>query len=294
VALKVFIMWSEESSRKVAEALYEFLKSVLQAPDYFISTEDVEAGQLWSNVIAGELEATHIGIACLTKQNLNSRWIHFESGAISKVSEKSKVMPYLIGVKKSDVEQPLAKFQMVKADKSGTRRLVKSLIAESSMLPWTPDEKAVMRSFSALWDELREVISSSAGEHQNNGEQQPQRADEDLMVEILSIVRRMERESTQTEGHIIGRHRRPSRAPRQVPVALDGQTIRLPEKEAELLLFLQDNPRVEFNRAALSEELNLTKNEVRQLWRSLSEKLGPRSGLIAEPSTGNFCYVGQK
>ena len=39
--MRVFIMWSGPRSKVVADRLYEFLESVVQNPQYFISTEDI-------------------------------------------------------------------------------------------------------------------------------------------------------------------------------------------------------------------------------------------------------------
>jgi hypothetical protein len=50
--MKVFIMWSGERSRMVAEALKSFLEAAIAAPRYFMS-KDIGAGEVWRNVIAG-------------------------------------------------------------------------------------------------------------------------------------------------------------------------------------------------------------------------------------------------
>ena len=52
------------------------------------------------------------GIVCLTPHNLESPWILFESGALSKRVAHARVSPYLFGLKVADVTGPLSQFHM--------------------------------------------------------------------------------------------------------------------------------------------------------------------------------------
>jgi len=70
--MKVFICWSEERSRVVAETLRIWLKRVIQELKPFLSTHDIRAGKRWIPEIAGELAETKFGILCLTAENLDS------------------------------------------------------------------------------------------------------------------------------------------------------------------------------------------------------------------------------
>jgi hypothetical protein len=63
--------------------------------------------------IANELQTTNYGIICVTKENIGSPWINFESGALSREIEKSFVTPFLFQLKPSDIQGPLAQFQAV-------------------------------------------------------------------------------------------------------------------------------------------------------------------------------------
>lgn len=188
--MKVFVMWSGNQSRKVAEKLREFLRAVIQRPRYFISTEDIESGAVWESILAGELENTHIGIACLTASNLESRWIHFEAGAVSKVTNHSVVIPYLIGLNPTDVSGPLTKFQFVNADRNGTFGMVETI---NRLLPeeeQTPTD-AVKTVFDALWPELEKQINDS---RENTRESKEEiRPTDDILREILQRLRAIER-----------------------------------------------------------------------------------------------------
>jgi TIR domain len=82
--MKVFISWSGGVSHRVAVALRDWLPYVLQSVDPYVSSEDIEKGARWSNEVGRELESTSYGILCVTRENLDSRWLNFEAGALSK------------------------------------------------------------------------------------------------------------------------------------------------------------------------------------------------------------------
>src|SRR6266852_8612587 len=101
--LKVFISWSGEQSRLVAEALKILLRRVIRC-EPFLSTH-IEAGSKWLNEIVRELGQSPVGIICLTAENQKEPWLVFEAGAISafarpllKADEtiEARVCPYLL------------------------------------------------------------------------------------------------------------------------------------------------------------------------------------------------------
>src|SRR3989454_7866890 len=115
--MKVFISWSGDRSRTIADVLRRWLPSVLQAVRPYFSPDDIAKGTRWSSEIAKELEASKIGIICLTGDNLSAPWLMFESGALAKNLDKSFVIPLLVGIKQSDVSGPLAQFQLTVFEK---------------------------------------------------------------------------------------------------------------------------------------------------------------------------------
>src|SRR5215831_3867968 len=125
--MRVFICWHESRSKAVAEALHAWLPKVIQKVDPWMSKRDIGAGARWRDDVARELERCDFGILCLTRENLKAEWIHFEAGAIARVLERGKVVPYLLGVDKSDLKDPLAQFQAARATADDTLELVKAL-----------------------------------------------------------------------------------------------------------------------------------------------------------------------
>src|SRR5205809_1046878 len=94
----VFISWSGERSEGVAKALYDWLPMVLQTAKPWISKEDIETGSRGLEQLGKALEAMSVGVICLTPENVEKPWIHFEAGALSKtMGDKTRVCPYLFG-----------------------------------------------------------------------------------------------------------------------------------------------------------------------------------------------------
>src|SRR5688572_11210003 len=108
--MKVFISWSGDLSRQVAELLAGWLSSVLQGVQPWLSSADIEKGSIWFSEIAKEIESVGIGILCLTRDNLTAPWILFEAGALSKGLSKNRVCPLLIKLEHSAIQRPLADF----------------------------------------------------------------------------------------------------------------------------------------------------------------------------------------
>ena len=182
--MKVFISWSGILSRRAAETLREWLPNVLQAVEPWMSAEDIEKGARWSSEVATELSSTKAGILCVTPDNLEAPWLNFEAGALSKTLEKTFVSPYLINLRPSDLKGPLVQFQATEANKLDTRRLVGTLnkALDDSAL----SEKQLDKTFEIWWPELesslQEIRSAKAP-------QRPQRADREILEEILALVR---------------------------------------------------------------------------------------------------------
>jgi hypothetical protein len=121
-----------------------------------MSQSDIQAGARWSEEIALRLEACSVGIICLTPDNLDSPWLLFEAGALSKTLEETYVCPYLFALEPSDVSGPLAQFQSSRADEPGTRDLVFTInqaLGEQAM-----DESGMEEVFRVWWPHLEQRL----------------------------------------------------------------------------------------------------------------------------------------
>lgn len=73
----VFLSWSGDRSKAVAEALAAWLGQVVQAVEPWLS-RDIAKGTRWGSEVADRLEKSRVGIVCLTPENLDAPWILFE------------------------------------------------------------------------------------------------------------------------------------------------------------------------------------------------------------------------
>lgn len=125
--MKVFISWSGNISLKVALIFRDWLPSVIQSIEPYVSSEDIDKGARWSTDIAKELENSTFGILCVTKENLEAPWLSFEAGALSKTMEKAFVSPFLFDIKRSEVQGPILQFQSTIFEKEDIKKMVKTL-----------------------------------------------------------------------------------------------------------------------------------------------------------------------
>ena len=191
--MKVFISWSGERSKNIANALREWLPNVIQAIKPWISASDIDKGARWSSDIASQLEESVIGIICLTPENLEAPWILFESGALSKTINKSFVCPYLFQVKPSDISGPLVQFQFTKANKDDTKNLIMTINKALGNLALP--EQNLFTAFEKWWPEFEQKLKEIP-EIQIKREE---RSDREILEEILDLNRKQAREITLSE-----------------------------------------------------------------------------------------------
>lgn len=185
--MKVFISWSGERSQALAQAFREWLPNVIQAVQPWMSAADIEKGTRWSSDIAGQLEETRVGIVCLTPDSLEAPWIHFEAGALSKTVQKTYVCPYLLEVEPTDIKGPLVQFQAARANKDDTRKLLHTINRALDREALTDSQ--LDNAFEKWWPDLEQRL-----EHiPDVREPEPQRANREILQEILELARAQER-----------------------------------------------------------------------------------------------------
>jgi hypothetical protein len=189
----VFISWSGERSRQIALKLGTWLEDVLQTVEPFMSDTDIAAGDIWFDQIGANLEGSRFAIICITPENLDSRWLHFEAGAIGMTSDeqgRSAVVPYLVGLNTTDLAPPLSLFQAVAADKDGTLRLLRSL---NNRLPVKVDAGRLERTFERWWPDLETSLQAIPSPMEAAAVAKG-RTERELLEEALSLLRARPRE----------------------------------------------------------------------------------------------------
>jgi hypothetical protein len=183
--LKVFISWSGPQSKRLGEAIRDWLPGVLQLVTPYFTPSDIEKGVRWSTDISEELSNSQIGILCITQDNIHSDWILFEAGALSKSLEKSHVCPILFGITNTDLAGPLKQFQTTEFEKNDIHKLlgvINGLIGEHKL-----PQKTLDTVFEKWWPDLDQKIGDILSEAEVSNE--PIRSDRELLEEILQLAR---------------------------------------------------------------------------------------------------------
>lgn len=192
--MKIFISWSGDLSHNVAMVLREWIPCVLQTVEPYVSSEDIDKGTRWSSDIANELETSSFGIICVTQENLNAPWIHFEAGALSKIVKKSYVCPVLFGVKKSEVKGPLLQFQSASYEKEDIKKLIYTInsVCESESL----ESKRLDTAIEVWWphleanlNKLLEQLSTQEKSEKKQVVDLKQSGGSEILEEILELTR---------------------------------------------------------------------------------------------------------
>jgi hypothetical protein len=189
--LKIFISWSGSRSRIIGEALRDWLPDVLPLLDLFLSTEDVEKGAKWREILSGALQQSDLAIICLTPENLTSPWLLFEAGAVAK-HDGSRVWTYLFGLEYTDVKDPLSEFQHTLANEADTRKLVQAInhrLGDGQL-----SHERLDRAFGTWWPQLADKLRGiPARDAASAVEKEPTKKILEMTTEILQRVRESSR-----------------------------------------------------------------------------------------------------
>lgn len=184
--MKVFVSWSGQRSKAVAELISDWIKCVLQASHPWISTRDIDKGAIWFSEISDQLKDTAAGIVCLTHENKDKPWILFETGALAKGLNTNRVCTFLIDLLPSDIEDPLAQFNHTQPDKTSMWGLICSLngCLEAQRL----EEKILKQVFDTYWPQFEQKFAKALHDTPPIEEAEP-RSEESILTEILKHTR---------------------------------------------------------------------------------------------------------
>jgi hypothetical protein len=162
--VRVFLSWSAKNSAShtVALGLKDWLSKVIQFAAPFLSSDDIQAGERWDDVLGKQLNESDFGILCLTEQCLNSPWMLFEAGALSGAYRNPRrVVPYLLDMEPGKLTPPLGRFNAVVADKDGTYKMLASL--NQTPRGQLVDERVLRETFKVFWPEMEGVLVEAKG-----------------------------------------------------------------------------------------------------------------------------------
>lgn len=124
---KVFISWSGNS--EIPDMLKKSLVETFTENNLtvFVSTKNIRTGDEWFKVIKDAITESSITIVCITKDNIQSPWIYFESGAASfhnYLLNQTKPLMVVLFDAELPRNSPLNEYNHIKWGKEGYEKLL--------------------------------------------------------------------------------------------------------------------------------------------------------------------------
>ncbi len=154
--MKIFLSWSGRKSHHVARAFRTWIPQVIQSLKPFLSSVDIDKGDLWRERLKGELGTSNVGIFCITKTNMDAPWLNYEAGALS-LGAFDLVCPFLLDVAPEEISEPLRSRQVTRFNKADFRQLMETLNARLG--EGRLEEAVLGRSFDTYWPLLEEQLT---------------------------------------------------------------------------------------------------------------------------------------
>jgi hypothetical protein len=195
INMKVFLSWSEATSKSLAEAFRDWLPKVIQQIRPYYTPDDTAKGSRWAVEISQELFASRVGILFMTKDNLTAPWIMFEAGALSKNIDKTRVCPMLFGIEPSSLKGPLSQFNGSRFEKCEVHKLIRMLNAELAAEQQL-DSQMLDETFEKWWPELDDKVNRIMTSKPVS--KAPVRSEGDMLEEILDLTRQSAKTSKET------------------------------------------------------------------------------------------------
>jgi hypothetical protein len=156
--LQVFLSWSGDRSKALAKVLLEWLPTVVQGCEVFLSEKGIEPGEPWQEKLMTALARAQFGVICITRDNADEPWLLFEAGALSKRQREAGVrsVPFFLDDPVRG-DHPLGSYQGKNADKPGTFELLNVLWDACGC--WTENQELRKDLFELRWPALESQIA---------------------------------------------------------------------------------------------------------------------------------------
>jgi len=185
--MKIFFVWSGELSYRIAELLSKWLPSMIQTVIPIISADEDKKGAAWFQKLMDQLIQTDFVIVCLSRDNLNSPWLFFETGVIAKSFDQAHVRKILIGdLSDKDIEKPLLNLQSTELrDKEDMRRLIQTI--NQTHVTRMLSSNALNRVFDRGWPKLEDYCNKAIEEMLGREEIKKLKSNHQLLEEINGL-----------------------------------------------------------------------------------------------------------
>jgi hypothetical protein len=278
--LRVFISWAGKQAEKIGQGFHDFLPDVVNATQPFMSGSDIDKGSRWNDVLTGSIQESSCAIVCLTPRSLESIWVAFEAGAVSRAAggpegAKSRIWTYLLGLQHKDLLlTPFAAYQATNPTEEETFDLIASI---NQLSPDLVPAESLRRKFNRVfWPSFAKVLEEARTPPVDGTAQTPGEAE--LLSEILSTVRSIQDGVRPQSGR--------SSAPilsllLQQELFKRGRTGTKTEETADGGLFIQVGKKFELLSPAVVQELMRDKSKRRAVIRRLHNENDPVDPLTA-------------
>ncbi len=196
--MRLFISWSGKKSKNVGEIFCDLLPQVINHIVPWFSPQSIEAGSIWDNAINEGLQ-TDFGLVVLTEENKEKPWILFESGALSKGLDNTRVFTFLVDIAPNDLlNNPLTKFNHTENNKESIFKLITTINKNLGELKLKDImlEKTFTRIYPELESKINDVLKSKKTVFSK-----PPSTDEKVN-EVLTTVRDIARRLIEVENNI--------------------------------------------------------------------------------------------
>ncbi len=127
--LTIFISWSKSPAKEIATNIKSLLEEIFPDPniEIFLSSavnNGIVAGERFRNKLDNKLMESNFGILVLTGNNFERPWMMFESGALSKNTDNSRIVPIIFNRSREELESPIKNFQCIKYSEEGFLDLI--------------------------------------------------------------------------------------------------------------------------------------------------------------------------
>jgi SAM-dependent methyltransferase len=152
---KIFVSWSGDTGRRIAEALKETLFDY-PGLELWVSSHSIDAGAPWFDEIERAAKECDAAIGCMTPGAARRPWVNFEAGMLYGRLRNFKML--LFG---EQLSGPLANLQALDGtSREHMGRLLKDIINDTNRA-----QKQVRNEFERWIERVNDALRSHAAEH---------------------------------------------------------------------------------------------------------------------------------
>ena len=177
--MQVFISWSQEKSRKIAEVLKEELYLLFnQEIIFWVSSKDIPFGDVSVSSIVNALQKSEMIITCLDSSNYKKSWLYFETGAVFLRNYEGDSKPIVFPVIFDNLEfsdfdgTPFRDLQLQRFNRNSIKRLAENINKRYEKMHGKPAIAASSfeRYFNHTWSNLQKKINNIITQHYTEGD----------------------------------------------------------------------------------------------------------------------------